>query len=138
MSRLESRLRIVARFASALDDEDYGTAGDLLSEGCSYCCRGMRYRGRAAILESYQSNGAAAKSFDEVAYASTVVSETNDRFRIQFSDRLTHAGRTFTFRCEQLVPLDDSEMIVEIQHVDLPGQPEALAEFKRLLDVPQD
>jgi hypothetical protein len=123
----------VLRFAHALDSEDYAQAGSLLSDACVYACRGEVYRGPQAIIASYQGNGTAAKAFDSIRYESQVVAETTRRYRIGFIDHIAHAGRHLSFRCEQLIALDESGRIVSIEHLDLPGQMEALAEFKELL-----
>lgn len=51
-----------------------------------------------------------------------------------FIDHLRHGGNQLTFRSEQIVEVNERGEIVRIEHVDLPGQVEALAEFKKLLD----
>jgi len=128
-------LETVKRFASALDNEDYATAESLLSDVCEYVCRGQLHRGPAAIIESYRKHGDSAKTFDSIQYESRAVREAAREFRIEFIDHITQAGRQFSFRCEQLIEVDDLGRIVRIAHVDLPGQVEALNEFKRSLSI---
>ncbi len=126
-------LHIVERFAKALDMEDYAGAESLLGDECEYTCRGERHYGPIEIIASYQGNGNVAKSFDAVEYESEVVIEPTGQFRIRFTDHLTHGGRQLTFRCEQLIKINESGKIVRIEHFDLLGQTEALTEFKKLL-----
>ena len=123
----------VERFARALDDEDYALAGSLLAEDCQYLCRGEWFRGSSAINGAYRQNGAAAQRFDSIAYESAVAKDSDETYRIRFVDHLTHAGHEFTFRCEQLVRLDESGKIVSIEHIDLPGQLGGLAKFRKLV-----
>jgi len=121
------------RFAKSLDNEDYAAAKSLLSDACEYACRGELYHGPRAIIASYEGNGNAANTFDSIHYESQVVAEPTGKFRIHFSDHITHGGQHFLFRCEQLIEIDDLGRIARIEHVDLPGQVEALSEFKTLL-----
>jgi hypothetical protein len=129
--RLPGGLATVERFARALDDEDYALAETLLADDCWYVCRGERFRGPSAIIGAYRDNGAAAQRFDAIVYDSVVAKDADGAYRIRFVDHLSHAGQRFTFQCEQLVRLDESGMIASIEHVDLPGQVAALAEFRQ-------
>ena len=123
--------QIAVRFAQALDSEDYTTVASLLGDTCSYACRGALHCDPSAIIASYQGYGETAKLFDSIQYESQVVAESEEKFRIHFSDHIAHADQTFTFRCEQLIEIDDIGRITSIEHIDLPGQVEALAEFKK-------
>lgn len=127
-------LHIAERFANALDGEDYAVAESLLDVECEYLCRGELYRGPSQIIETYRGNGELAKRFDAIEYGSQVVAKRNGQFRLEFADHLTHAGHRLTFRCEQIIDVNQSGRIVRIEHLDLPGQREALAEFKALLE----
>lgn len=126
-------LQVVERFAKALDREDYVVAASLLAEQCEYLCRGVRHHGPTEIIHSYQANGSVAKLFDAVDYESEVAATKIGQFRIRFIDHLRHGGSQFTFQCEQIINVGESEKIVRIEHCDLPGQVEALSEFKQLL-----
>ncbi|QEG01443.1 hypothetical protein Mal15_55190 [Stieleria maiorica] len=124
-------LAIADQFAQALDREKYAVAESLISDRCEYHCRGSVYHGPAEIVASYQGNGDVAKQFDAVEYESTVERELNGQIRVRFVDHLTHRGQRLTFRCEQVVEIGERGKIVRIEHIDLPGQTEALAEFKK-------
>ena len=120
------------RFAKALDAEDYELARCLLHADCRYTCRGETYIGPDEIVDSYRKNGTLAKKFDAIEYDSNVIAESDTEFRIEFVDHIRHQGNSLTFHCEQRVVVDPSGLIVEIWHVDLDGQVEALNKFKSL------
>jgi hypothetical protein len=130
---MQNGLHLVERFAKALDSENYAVAKSLIGDECVYVCRGKAYHGPAEIIASYQGNGNAAKSFDAVEYKSEVIPEPTGRFRIRFTDLLTHSGLQCEFKCEQMIEISESGEIFRIEHLDLPGQLEALAEFKKSL-----
>jgi limonene-1,2-epoxide hydrolase len=123
-------IELVERFAKALDLEDYDTALSLLAQGCVYRIRGETIVGAEAVVASYRGNGEAARSFDSIAYGSDVRAEDDGLIVIEFWDELPHRGRVHRHRCEQWVRTGDG-VIVEIEHRDLDGELESLAEFKR-------
>lgn len=125
-------LEVVEQFARALDAERYELAESLLSPACQYVCRGVRYVGPGSIIASYRQSGDRAESeFDGVGYESRCELVGEGLVLIRFVDRLTKHGRSFTFECQQLVQVDRRGQIVRIEHQDIPGQREALEEFKR-------
>lgn len=120
------------QFARALDAEDYQAAEAMLSEQCEYTCRNQVYRGPAAIIASYRCAGdTAQRDFDSIQYESRIVECTGRTARIEFLDHLSHRGQRFTFQCQQLIEVDEAGLITRIEHRDLPGQREALSEFKQ-------
>jgi len=124
------------RFAKTLDAEDYVAAAALLSEDCEYTCRGSVYCGPSAIIDSYRGNGDTAKtSFGSVKYESAVRCLTARTAMIRFTDHLQHNHQCLTFECEQLIEVDERQSIVRIEHFDLRGQTEALADFKLRVGV---
>ncbi|MGI9455217.1 MAG: hypothetical protein ACR2NU_01565 [Aeoliella sp.] len=119
-----------ARFAQALDAEDYTIASELLSEDCKYFCRGQLYVGRSAIIASYQDNGDAAKSkFENVRYESVVIGMPDCAALINFTDHLSRQGKHITFQCEQVIEVGEDCHITRIEHRDILGQRDALAAF---------
>ena len=124
---------VAERFAKALDAEDYVAAEALLSDDCEYTCRGRVYRGPAETIAAYREAGREAKgAFDGARYESAVEEVAEGVAVIEFSDHLCRGGRWFTFRCRQRIEVDGQGRIGRIEHVDLPGQREALAEFVRV------
>ena len=128
---MDSLQDIVTRFARALDAEDYAAARLLLHDQCEYECRGEFFTGPEAILASYQENGDAGRNeFDEIAYESSVTVTGDSTAVIDFVDHLTRNGKQLTFRCRQWVEVNPAGWIIRIRHIDLPGEREALAEFR--------
>ncbi len=123
-------MKIATQFAQALDREDYPTATALLSDSCIYHIRGKAHQGPEAIISSYQSNGdQATQNFDSITYGSSVRPSDDNRIIIEFWDQITHQGRTHRHMCEQWVRVEDG-LITEIEHKDLPGEVEAIGQFK--------
>ena len=127
---MNSAVEIAERFAKALDGEEYEVARLLLSEDCTYLCRGELYVGPSAIIASYQYNGDVAESkFDSVAYESSVLGMPDGTALVRFTDHLTLKGKSLTFQCEQVLEVSNVPLVTGIEHRDLPGQREALAAF---------
>lgn len=127
----EAELHLADRFAKALDHEDYATAHALLSHDCVYLLRGQRIAGPDAIIASYKGNGDEANQrFDSIRYGSDVRPADDDQVVIDFWDELTHNGLTHRHQCEQRLRIEH-DRITRIEHHDLEGETEALAQFKR-------
>ncbi len=123
-------VEIVRRFALSLDEEDYDAARALLSDGCVYVIRGETYEGPEAIVATYEGNGEAAKSFDEISYGSSVRGGEDGWIVIEFWDELVHRGEHLRHVCEQWARVDRG-VIVRIEHRDLEGERERLEAFKK-------
>ena len=121
-----------ARFAAALDEEDYLSAGALLAEGCVYYAGASTLVGADAIIGSYRGNGEAARRrFGEVEYFSHVESKAASAAVIVFTDRVRLGGQWHEFRCRQHVAVDERGLIVEIRHEEIPTERERLEDFER-------
>jgi hypothetical protein len=121
---------IAARFAAALDADDFGAVRPLLGEECRYDVRGETLVGPDAILDSYRTASASARrAFDRVTYSSRVVRTDADSATVEFADHLERAGSTHTFRSLQHLTIVDG-VIVAIRHEDLPGEREKLAAYR--------
>jgi hypothetical protein len=129
-------VHIAEQFAESLDAEDYQAAEAMLSEECEYTCRDRVYRGPSTIIESYRCTGDSAnRDFDNVEYESNVRGLTDNVAVIHFIDHLYHKKEQFTFKCQQVIEVDDDGRITRIEHVDLPGQREALSEFMQQIGI---
>ena len=118
------------RFALALDGEDYDTARSCLSRDAVYTISDEEHRGPDAIIASYQGNGDwASRAIDRIEYESRVRATGPLSAVITFVDRIEHAGHKLVHQCEQHLAFDDEGRILQIRHVDLPGEPEALRDF---------
>ncbi|MEE9129077.1 MAG: hypothetical protein V3T84_03595 [Phycisphaerales bacterium] len=131
MSATTLHLDTAIRFVKALDASDDGTiAGRMLAEDCIYTIRDRVYTGRDAIMATYVgSDRTARKKFDRVEYESQVSPSDDGRYVIQYLDRLTHNGQVHEHRCQQILSFDETGVICRIEHVDLPGESEALESF---------
>jgi hypothetical protein len=129
---MSTAVDVAGRLARCLDAEDYRGATELLGDRCEYVCRGEEYHGPTAIIETYRSNGESARrEFDRIEYESAVHGLSDRSAEIHFVDRLCRNGEWHTFQCRQIVEVGGDGRIVRIEHVDLPGQREALAEYRR-------
>ena len=121
---------LARRFAESLDGEDYEAARRCLSPRAEYVISGDVHSGPDAILASYRASGDwAARAIDRIAYESRVNATGPRTAVISFTDRIEHAGEKLVHRCEQRLEFDDDGAIRRITHVDLPGEPEALAAY---------
>ena len=122
---------VVARFARALDREDYDQAAACLHPDCVYSIRGDTHCGAAAIVDSYRGNGdTAAEVFDSIEYGSELSPEAGGWVSVRFRDRITHEGESLEHQCEQRMHVGTERLIDTIEHRDLPGERERLDEFR--------
>ena len=127
---MSDRLAVAERFAAALDREDYAAAAACLAPDCEYEFRGRVLRGPEAVLASYREAGEwGAGKLDEVRYESSVRAGPGDGATVTFVDHLEHRGARHTHRCEQQLDFAADGRIRRIEHVDLPGEREALEGF---------
>ena len=123
-------LDIARRFAQALDREDYVVAASCLAPDCVYAIRGRVLRGPEAIVASYREAGEwGAGRLDGVRFESSVRADAAGAAAVTFVDHLEHRGERHIHRCEQRLELDAAGLVRRIEHVDLPGEPEALEGF---------
>jgi hypothetical protein len=124
---------VAARFAAALDADDFAAARPLLAEGCRYEVRGEVLVGPDAILDSYRAaSDGARREFSAVAYTSRVSRAEGNSATIEFADRIERAGRSHTFRSLQHLTVTDG-LITAIRHEDLAGERERLAAFREAM-----
>jgi hypothetical protein len=121
---------VAARFAAALDADDFAAAGALLSPECRYEVRGEVLTGPEAILASYrEASESARREFGRVTYSSCVIEATDTTAIIEFADHLERAGTAHTFRSRQHLEVTAGR-VTAIRHEDLPGEREKLAAFR--------
>lgn len=127
----DCHIGVVTRFAEALDTEDYDAATATLAPDCTYGIKGVEHAGASTIIDTYRGNGdIAATRFDAIEYGSKVRPGAEPWVIIGFLDVVTHRGRRHVHTCEQWCRVGDDGRIARIEHHDLPGEAEALAEFK--------
>jgi hypothetical protein len=127
---VKGRLAVAERFAQALDGEDYAAARLCLAPDCEYSIRGVVHRGADAILAAYREAGEwGAAQLDGVRFESSVRAGDGGGAIVAFVDHLECRGEELTHRCEQRLAFDEVGRIRRIEHVDLPGEREALEGF---------
>jgi hypothetical protein len=128
---------VAERFARALDREDYDAAALYLAPDCEYSIRGRVHRGSQAVLASYREAGEwGAANLDGVRFESSVRAAGDGGAIVTFVDHIEHRGQRHTHRCEQRLEFDTAGLVRRIEHVDLPGEREALEGFLRSAGVP--
>ena len=112
-----------------MDNSRFTEAQAMLHPDCVYKMRTKTYRGPEAIIKTYEDNyQAGIKKLDEIVYSSTVVPISPSRFRLKYADKIRKGEAWHEYKCEQVIKLRDG-LVLEIQHIDLPGQDEALQFF---------
>jgi hypothetical protein len=139
-SHLVTKTALVAeQFAEALDHEDYVVLADLLADECEYVTRNGPVVGSQAVIASYETAGAWAKShIQQVRYESAVRMSQEGHAIVTFIDHLEHNGLAHTYSCEQRVYVDVLDRVCRIVHNDLPGQRESADAFLQTIGVTRD
>ena len=107
-------------FATALDADDYAAVARLLSDDCEYLGPSGMVVGRDAVISSYRSHSAWAKShLQDVRYTSTVRQDDDGTVVVTFSDHLKHDRQQHTYTCEQVVQLNGDQQVCRIVHREI-------------------
>ncbi len=114
-------------FRTALDANAFADVHALLHESCAYTMRGEVLHGPDAIVSSYrEADERARRSFDTHTYASAINEITQDTATIEFEDSLTLDRRALLHHCRQRIMAASDGLIHHIDHIDLPGEAEAI------------
>lgn len=137
----EGAVVIARRLAACLDAADHNGAAALLAPDCTYTFRGRTIQGGEAIIASYAAAHAdALATFDSIAYESGVRADEGAAAAIiRYGDIITHNGIEHRHECEQRITTGVGEtggLVVRIEHVDLPGQHEALNAWLMRVGLP--
>lgn len=123
-------LHAARRFAEALDRDDFESAAGLLSAHCVYEARAGRFTGASAVVGSYREASDWVKChLESVSYTSHVEAMDGAQAAVLFVDHIGHLGRSHTYRCRQILTIGPNGLIDKIQHMELPGEREALSGF---------
>lgn len=121
--------RVVA-FAAALDKDEFETAIRFVANDCVYESPSGQIVGAAKIMDSYAKNAAWARdAFDNLEFRSHVDMRSPTEALIEYTDITKHEGVGHTYRCQQIVTIDEDGLICAIKHREIPGQAEALNAF---------
>lgn len=122
--------------AQMLDVEDYAAAEAMLVPECIYEIDDKTMQGRAAIIESYRVIGDWVKAtFEQYSYSSEVAADGEDQAIISYRDQIQHREHELDHRCQQIIRADSNGQIMEIRHVNLPGEAEKVKAFNAACGV---
>lgn len=118
------------KWAATLDDDDFDTLPNLLSENCRYRSPQGVLTGPAAVVASYRANSQwAHRTFDSITWDSECELEPQGTVLVTFTDITDHGGEHHEYRCQQRITLDEDLRVAEIEHIVIPDEEAALAEF---------
>ena len=125
-------MELAQQFASLIDTSSFDEAAALIAEDCAYHYWEGNYQGRDAIIAIYRQNYLQSrKIFDEINYSSDVEAMGDGTYKITFLDKYRKGHKWHDSRCFQIITIKDN-LIVEIQHNEIPGEAEALRTFYRI------
>lgn len=129
---MESAAKTAKLFGEYLDSDNFEAATPLLAEQCRYEIGDRVLTHRDEIIELYRSNMIEGRQkFDVLEWGkSHTVELTPTSHEVYFSDFLKHKGISHNYRCKQRLTLNEQHQIIEIEHVELPGEREKLLAFK--------
>lgn len=122
---------VAERFAAGVCEESWFEAGRALAGAATYALRGRRILGRREIIGLFRENSDWAREmFDDVSFDYEIVDVDGALARIRFVDHLEHDGRILEHVSEELAEVSAKrELIMNLTHVDLPGEDERLRTF---------
>lgn len=135
----ETELRaLAARFAAALDANDFEAATALLAPDCRYESPDGPLVGSTRIVESYRSHDARRALFDHVAYESEIVAVSDASATIRFIDLLEKSGQRHVYSCHQEIAVNEAGLICRIAHREIPGERDAALAFYRRVGLTRE
>ena len=124
-------LQIAQQFASLIDQAKFDDAKQLLAEDCTYHYFEGSYAGRENIANIYRMHHKFGEQhFDEVRLSSVASDMADGKHRIQFNDLLRLGDRWHSSHSEEILRIEDG-LIRHIEHITLPEEGRAMAEFLR-------
>jgi len=124
-------LQVVQNFASLLDNSQYKEAGGCLSDNCKYQYAEGKYQDRDNITSLYQMNDSLTRQhYDELVYTSEVEQIDENRFKINYKDKLRKGALWHEHRFYEVVKVEN-DLIVDIHNHSIPGEAESMIEFYR-------
>lgn len=134
MSELQTLLQEkAAQFGKALDQDDFATAANLLSDDCEYQLGDSLFVGPEAICGSYESNmREGRRKFDTLIWGDSWVEPISaHEFFVHYTDYLTHKRQKHVHVCKQILTLNSVGQIVRIEHVMNAEESAKLQAFKQ-------
>lgn len=129
-------LQLALRFAALLDQRRYDDLADVLAAECVYEFRGGTIQGAQGIIQTYRTSTEwGFEVFDRTEFESEIFPVSEDSARVRFTDHLFLGDAGHRHVCEQVVTVNDEGRIMRIEHVDLPGETDALNAFMKSCGV---
>ena len=121
------------QFGYLLDNDRFEELQRWIAEDCSYDIGSKILLGPLEIAEFYKANMEdGRKKFDELEWGKAVIEEIDDEtFDVCFSDFLKHKGIEHRYKCKQRLTVNDDAKVLKIEHLEYPGEKEALIAFKK-------
>lgn len=128
--------QIAETFGTSLDNDDFETTKQTLSQDCKYTIGEEVLIGPTAICNSYEQNMLEGrKKLDKLEWGKSRIEPINEEeYYVHFTDFLTHIGLFYTHRCIQKLTIRGGE-IVEIVHIADEEEQERLNKFYRMVGL---
>jgi len=122
---------VALKFGTTLDADNFTSFKNIIAPECNYHIGDELYVGPDEIAGLYEKNLIEGKAkFDKLVWGKCRIEKVEpDIFEVYFSDFLTHQGITHNYQCKQRITINDSLLVIKIQHIELPNQREALNAF---------
>ena len=128
-------MQTVEKFAKLLDRNNFIEAQKLIASDCTYQFRGQTIVGPEAIIDCYRGSFESVDGqLDEIILESDLEPLPDQRWQINYTDHIRKGSNEHTHRCQQVIT-EKGGWVIAIEHVDLPGEAEALEEYFRQVGV---
>lgn len=133
---MSDSIEAARKWAATLDADDFDALPDLLTDDCRYHSPQGVLTGPEAIVASYRSSSEwAHDTFDSISWDSECELEGRGTVLVTFIDITDHEGEHHEYRCQQRITLDEDLLVAEIEHIAIPEEEAALAEFLERLGI---
>ena len=124
-------IKIATQFGNSLDQDDFETTKELLSQNCEYTIGSDILIGPTEICNSYEQNMIEGrKKLDKLEWGESQIEKISDNeYYVHFTDYLTHKGIDYTHRCKQKLTINSIGKITKINHIDNPEEAKRLNEY---------
>jgi hypothetical protein len=126
----KSRLDLVDNFATALDNDDFVRAINMLDQACLYETSSKQFEGADAVIASFrEATEWAHENLDKIVYLHTVEPCSDCHVVIRFVDNVEHSGKSMQHTFLMHVRVGDNDRVVHLRLEDLPGEKQKVSDF---------
>lgn len=131
-------IAIAQKFGNSLDQDDYKTTLDLLTEDYTYDMGDTVLVGAQKIVDSYEQNMIAGrKKMDKLEWGQSTIDEISSKeFIVNFTDNLFHKGAHYIFQCQQRLFITDDGKINKIEHIHNEAAWQELQSWYKSVGIP--